>query len=481
MINRPHLGVNEERTTPPGLRLGRRSFIKSLWLSLTALALPVGTGREAHALSRQSAASLGSPRILPKPAFKFRRVVTTTCELYKCTEDLKQTSALKMAFFRFVRRFRRTHAEVRGERGVELFKQGRIGPGIEPRSLTGARSAFAYQAGGNALNNVAGPFGDGVENVGAMSWTPLHVPETLAAAPEEEADPVLFSLAVKRMAKYYGAGKTGIARLDRRWMRNEVSRLDFATKVKRDAQGEAIIPSKKVVFRDVEQPVETDDALVVPERVNNVIVIVVPQSHTGYALGPSTFTGGQGVRKGYGEHGLAEMALAEAIRAMGYVAIPTMNGAGLSVPMAIDAGLGQLGRIGHLITPWYGPNVRIGKVFTDMPLVPDERIEFGVTEYCTQCGICAIECPSGAISFKPDRDYEAPESGSPGALKWYMKGDNCLAWWMEATGSCTRCHEVCPYTRFTFPDFWEKREPSPQAFWELETPPFGVIHDDALE
>ena len=451
-------------------------------MALTALAASSGVVRNARALPGQSTTSEALFRNLPRPILSFRRVDVSTCERYKCNDDLKQTSSIKSAFFRFVRRFRRTHAQVRAERGVEMVEIGSVGPGVFPRSLPGARSAFAYQSGGQALNVLVGPFGDGNENKGGLKWTPINVPEELAARPDEEADPELFSLALKRMGKYYGASKVGLARLDRNWVRNEVSRLDFGrSRLRFDEEGEAVIPSKKLVFRDVEQPMETADELVIPERVNNVVVVLVQQSHTGYALGPSTFTGGQGVRKGYGEQGLAELALAEAIRAMGYVAIPTMNGAGLNVPMAIDAGLGQLGRIGHLVTPWYGPNVRIGKVFTDMPIVPDKPIDFGVTEYCEACGICAIECPSGAISLRAKPDFDSPDSGSPGALKWYIKGDNCLEWWCSATGSCTRCHAVCPYTRFTYPDFWQGREPTPETFWEIETPPFGIVFDDKLE
>jgi len=93
--------------------------------------------------------------------------------------------------------------------------------------------------------------------------------------------------------------------------------------------------------------------------------------------------------------GITDIALAEAIRMMGYNAIPCKNGTALSIPLAIDAGLGQLGRNGLLITPKYGPAVRIGKVLTDMPLVPDRPIDFGVTEFCQSCKKCAEHCPPG--------------------------------------------------------------------------------------
>ena len=71
--------------------------------------------------------------------------------------------------------------------------------------------------------------------------------------------------------------------------------------------------------------------------------------------------------------------LAEFIRILGYKAIPMGNDTSLSIPLAIDAGLGELGRHGLLITPEYGPCVRLCKVFTDLPLEPDKPIQFGVT------------------------------------------------------------------------------------------------------
>ena len=63
------------------------------------------------------------------------------------------------------------------------------------------------------------------------------------------------------------------------------------------------------------------------------------------------------------------------------------------VPMAIDAGLGELGCHGILITRNFGRRVRISKVFTDLPLMPDKSVEFGVREMCEFCRKCAKACP----------------------------------------------------------------------------------------
>ena len=66
--------------------------------------------------------------------------------------------------------------------------------------------------------------------------------------------------------------------------------------------------------------------------------------------------------------------------------------------MAVDAGLGELGRNGLLISSGFGPRIRISKVLTDLPLVPDQPVDLGVRKMCEVCGKCAKACPGQAIS-----------------------------------------------------------------------------------
>lgn len=75
------------------------------------------------------------------------------------------------------------------------------------------------------------------------------------------------------------------------------------------------------------------------------------------------------------------------LRNLGYEAIPSMNDTALAIPYAIKAGLGEYGRHGLLITPEFGPRLRLGKIFTNMPLAHDTPIKFGVKEFCGACGI----------------------------------------------------------------------------------------------
>ena len=132
---------------------------------------------------------------------------------------------------------------------------------------------------------------------------------------------------------------------------------------------------------------------------------------------------------------------------LGWRALPSGNDTGLSIPLAIDAGLGELGRNGLLIAPLYGPRVRLCKVFTDAPLVPDEPISFGVKAFCEVCMKCAEGCPSRSIA-QGEMTLSGPTpSNNPGLSKWYTNPDTCLAFWRANGTSCANCIRSCPFNK----------------------------------
>ena len=81
-----------------------------------------------------------------------------------------------------------------------------------------------------------------------------------------------------------------------------------------------------------------------------------------------------------------------------------MNDTALAIPYAIKAGLGEYGRLGLLITKEFGPRVRLGKIFTNLPLAPDRPIRFGVKEFCDTCRRCSEGCPVNAIPSNAPSD-----------------------------------------------------------------------------
>jgi reductive dehalogenase len=109
-------------------------------------------------------------------------------------------------------------------------------------------------------------------------------------------------------------------------------------------------------------------------------------------------------------------------------------------PLAADAGLGEVGRLGYLISPKFGARVRIFATLTDMTLIPDKPISIGADEFCKRCKKCAESCPSKSI---PVGDKVVHN----GALKWKLNEDSCFEYWSKVGTDCSICMAVCPFSR----------------------------------
>jgi epoxyqueuosine reductase len=157
-----------------------------------------------------------------------------------------------------------------------------------------------------------------------------------------------------------------------------------------------------------------------PKKSENAIVMAVEMDADGIATSPAALaTAATGV--GYSKMAFILAGVGEFIRNLGYEAIQCGNDTALSIPLGIDAGLGELGRNGLLITPQYGPRVRLCKTLKDLPLEPEKPVEFGVKEFCKKCKLCAEHCEARAISMNDESSFEVTcRSNNPGALKWYV-------------------------------------------------------------
>lgn len=67
--------------------------------------------------------------------------------------------------------------------------------------------------------------------------------------------------------------------------------------------------------------------------------------------------------------------------------------------IAYVAGLGTFGLSRGIITR-RGMAGRFGSLVTAAPFLPDERDYEDLYQYCTRCGVCVRNCPSGAISLE---------------------------------------------------------------------------------
>jgi epoxyqueuosine reductase len=189
---------------------------------------------------------------------------------------------------------------------------------------------------------------------------------------------------------------------------------------------------------------EEGDPIEIPADYKNVIVMIHEMN---YDLLKKTPDQEPATTMAYSKMAWCATTLASFIREIGYKAIPCGNELGISIPMAVDAGLGEMGRNGLLITREFGPRVRISKVFTDMPLLPDYPIDIGVQKFCEQCGRCAESCPSGAILSGDRIDKGQDISNSEGMLKWPVNAMKCLDWWGKNGMACAVCIRVCPWNK----------------------------------
>ena len=78
------------------------------------------------------------------------------------------------------------------------------------------------------------------------------------------------------------------------------------------------------------------------------------------------------------------------------------------------------------------------KTLTNAPLIADSRADFGASDFCVHCRICADACPPEAISHE--------KALVRGERRWYVDFDKCLPYFNESQ-SCGVCLAVCPFSR----------------------------------
>jgi reductive dehalogenase len=130
------------------------------------------------------------------------------------------------------------------------------------------------------------------------------------------------------------------------------------------------------------------------------------------------------------------------IRNLGYSAKPHFDGNYdvLCPTIARDAGLGEIGRMGLLMSHEIGPRMRIVVVTTDIPLIIDQRnFKGSMVEFCKICKKCADNCPTKAISF----DDQSEEKG---LKRWTINHEACFTYWNIIGTDCAKCIQVCPYS-----------------------------------
>ena len=135
------------------------------------------------------------------------------------------------------------------------------------------------------------------------------------------------------------------------------------------------------------------------------------------------------------------LALADYIRALGYRAqihSPNDNSAAY-IPMFVEAGLGQLGANGQLLSPHFGSRARLMMITTDAPVIHDKPIDYGIQTFCQKCQVCVNRCPGRALV----RD----KVWWRGVEKNKLIYDRCRPVMARYDG-CGVCIKVCPVQRY---------------------------------
>ncbi|MGY5878713.1 MAG: 4Fe-4S binding protein [Candidatus Thorarchaeota archaeon] len=157
----------------------------------------------------------------------------------------------------------------------------------------------------------------------------------------------------------------------------------------------------------------------------------------------------------YDSLGISANKIAGFLREQGYAAQADhpLGGLVLFPPLAHKAGIGWVGRHGLLITPEFGPRVRLAAVYTsihDFPFVDSNKHDW-VEEYCMNCGLCVEQCPPQAILH----DVVTHESGRITRVTQKL----CFEYFAQFYG-CSVCIKACPFSEGG--DTYERLKAAPE-------------------
>ncbi len=225
------------------------------------------------------------------------------------------------------------------------------------------------------------------------------------------ADPQANSRAVKSLAYFLGADIAGIC---------EVPHYAWFS---HDADGNPMRPKHKyAVVMLIDQEYDTMEG----------------------ASGDDWISGAQSMRAYLRGAEIAGI-MADTLRRLGFPSRSQTNVDSdvLHIPLMLWAGLGELSRIGELVlNPFLGPRIKTVVLTTDMPMVPDKPIDFGLQYFCENCWKCARECPCSAIPLGGKAMFNGYEM-------WKPDVERCGRYRLtNAKGSaCGRCMKTCPLNK----------------------------------
>mgnify|MGYP005814597001 CR=1 FL=1 len=258
---------------------------------------------------------------------------------------------------------------------------------------------------------------------------------------------------------------------------------------------------KELIFTDDPEPKETDTARYIPNSAKYVIVYTVQMSGETLKRAP-TVLGQQTTSLSYKRGRIIQNSMQEFLRGLGYMGLgeSTTNALGISPALGVLAGLGELSRLNRLITPEFGPMVRVFKMLTDLPVATDKPIDAGIMKFCKTCKKCAEACGGAALSFDSEPTWNVRGNwNNPGHKAYFEDAVKCMTFWKSVGTNCGICFSVCPFAKMdkawihdvvkasastapfadgflrTMDDaFGYGVQKDPEAWWHLDLPEFGT-------
>ncbi len=180
-------------------------------------------------------------------------------------------------------------------------------------------------------------------------------------------------------------------------------------------------------------------------RYTNAIVLTLEMDKERMDLAPNPDTAVM-VHETYNQLGQTANKIAGWLREQGFAvhAGHPLGGMALYPPMAQAAGLGWRGISGLLITPRFGPRVRLAAVFTEIENLPfyNGSEHSWILDFCQTCRRCIRDCPADAFYVQP---IHHPNNG----LITVIDNTRCFPYFAKYHG-CSVCIKVCPFNQHEY-------------------------------
>ena len=253
--------------------------------------------------------------------------------------------------------------------------------------------------------------------------------------PKWKGSPEEAAKIIRAALRHFGAATVGFIELD-----DNTRKLVYGV----DPDG------KDMIFTDDPIATETENERYIPFSCKYAVVYTVQMSSETMRRCPTPLAS-QTTTLAYKRSEIIQASIQEFLRGLGYQCLGSSSTNALAIAPALGvlAGLGELSRLNRLITPEFGPMVRVFEVLTDLPVAVDQPIDAGIMEFCKRCKKCAEACPSESLSFLDEPTWEVQGGwNNPGHKAYFENAVTCRAYWREEAGTnCGICFAVCPFAK----------------------------------